>query len=78
MFNSRRYAELSEARNFFDISAEILINCVTGNTLFQSKMSVNAFKVEIKILKWTKNQQCICFHVTRNERCLPVTPKYVK
>ena len=26
---------LSEARKFYDISAEKQINCVTGNTLFQ-------------------------------------------
>ena len=35
--------------------------CATDNTLFQSKMSVNVSEVEIKILKWTKNQHCICF-----------------
>ena len=44
---------LSEVRleNFYDIGGEKWINCVTGNTLFQPKISVNAFKVEIKILK---------------------------
>ena len=44
-------------------------NYVTGSTLFQSNVSVNVFKVEIYILKQTKNQQCICFHVTRNKSC---------
>ena len=46
-----------------------VINCVTGNTLFQSSVSVNVFKVEIEILKQTENQHCVCFHVARNERC---------
>ena len=37
---------LSKAGKFYDISTEKQINCVTGNTLFQSKVSVNAFKVK--------------------------------
>ena len=28
------------SRKFYDISVEKLINCVTGNTFFQSKVSV--------------------------------------
>ena len=42
----------SEARKFFRHSAEKYINYVTGNTLFQSKMSLNILTV----------------HVTRNEK----------
>ena len=45
------YTEQSEARTFFDESAEKKLNCVTGNTLFQSKMPVNISKLEIRILK---------------------------
>ena len=45
----RRYAERSEARKFYDMGGEKQINCVTGNTLFQSNVSVNVFKVEIYI-----------------------------
>ena len=41
------YGEQSNARRFYDISAKKYINCVTGNTLFQSKVSVNVFKEEI-------------------------------
>ena len=47
--NLRRYAEWSEARKFYDMGGEKYINCVTGNTLFQSNVSVNDFKVEIYI-----------------------------
>ena len=39
----------------YNIRDEEQITCVTGNTLFQSKMSVNVFKLEIYILKWVKN-----------------------
>ena len=50
----RRYAERSKARKFYDMSGEKQINCVTGNTLFQSNVSVNVFKVEIYIYKQIK------------------------
>ena len=43
------YAEENEARIFYAITAEKQINCVTGNTLFWSKISVNFFKVEIYV-----------------------------
>ena len=39
-----------KARIFYDISFEKQINCMTGNTLFQFKISVNVVKVEIYIL----------------------------
>ena len=45
----RRYAEQSKTGKFYDMGSEKYINCVTGNTLFQSKVSVNVFKVEIYI-----------------------------
>ena len=45
----RRYAERTEARKFYDMDGEKWINCVNGNTLFQSNVSVNDFKVEIYI-----------------------------
>ena len=43
------YAEQSKARKFYVTGGEKQINCVTGNTLFQSNVSVNVFKVEIYI-----------------------------
>ena len=45
----RRYGDWSEARKFYDMGGEKWINCVTGNTLFESNVSVNVFKVEIYI-----------------------------
>ena len=51
LFDLRRYAKKSETRKFYDMSAEKEINCVTGSTLFQSNVSVNAFKMEVYILK---------------------------
>ena len=86
LFNLSRYAKWREARQFYDTRAEKQINCVTGNTFFQSKMSLNAFKLEIYILKWVKNHHCTCFHITRNESSksnwglgVHLTPlKYVK
>ena len=45
----RRYAEQSMARKLYDMGGEKLTNFVTGNTLFQSNISVNIFKVKICI-----------------------------
>ena len=45
----RRYAKWSETRKFHDMSGEKFINCVIGNTLFQSNVSVNLFKVQLYI-----------------------------
>ena len=48
LFDSRRYAKQIEAGKCYDINTEKYINCVTGDTMFQYKVSVNLFKVEIK------------------------------
>ena len=52
--NDLRYAERSEAKKFYDMSGEKQINCVTGNTLFQSNTSMSSkwkftFKTDKKI-----------------------------
>ena len=61
LFNLSRYSELGEARKFYDIRTEKQINCVTGNTLFQSRISVNVFKVKIYILKQVKKSSLHLF-----------------
>ena len=40
------------------------VNSVTGNTLFQSKVSVNVLQMEIYVLKQIKKHHCICEHAT--------------
>ena len=47
LFNLSRYTKWREAKKFYDIKAEEHINCVTGNTLFHSKMLVNVFNIYI-------------------------------
>ena len=42
LLNDLRYAEQSEAKKFYDMSGEKYINCVTGNTLFQSNTSMSS------------------------------------
>ena len=60
------HAQQSERKTFFGISPK---NYVTGNTLFQSKVSVNVLQVEIYILKHVKYNYFICLHVMGNESC---------
>ena len=84
LFTLSRYTKWKEARKFYEIRAEEQINCVIGSILFQSKMSVDVFKLEIYILKWVNNHHYISFHIARNEssnceklrpRCTPNTPE---
>ena len=58
-----------------------------GNTLFEYKMAVSVFKVEIKILKQTEKSALHLFSCYRNERynkkhprirCTPINLKYLK
>ena len=68
LFNLSRYTKWREARKLYDIRAKEQINCVTGNTLFQSIMSVNVFELEIYIVKWVKKSSLHLFSYYKNQK----------